>query len=115
MANKLYVGNLSYSTDEAELQGLFAQYGEVASVNIITDKMTGRARGFGFVEMATPEAAQAAIDATNGMELRGRQLRVNEAQEQNRDRPRGGGGGRGGNGGGYGGGGGGYRDRGDRY
>jgi RNA recognition motif-containing protein len=88
MANKLYVGNLSYSTDEAELQGVFAQYGEVASVNIITDKMTGRARGFGFVEMATPEAAQAAIEATNGMELRGRQLRVNEAQEQNRSKPR---------------------------
>jgi RNA recognition motif-containing protein len=102
MANKLYVGNLSYSTDEAELQGLFAQYGEVASVNIITDKMTGRARGFGFVEMATPEAAQAAIEATNGLELRGRQLRVNEAMEQNRDRPRSS------HGGGYGGGG-------DRY
>ena len=100
MANKLYVGNLNYSTDEAELQGLFAQYGEVASVSIITDKVTGRARGFGFVEMATPEAAQAAMTATNGMELRGRQLRVNEAQEQSRERrPRGGGGG-------------GYRDRG---
>lgn len=104
MANKLYVGNLNYSTDETELQGLFAQYGEVASVNIITDKTTGRARGFGFVEMATPEAAQAAIAATNGMELRGRQLRVNEAQEQNRDRSHS----RGGNGGG-----GGYRN--DRY
>ena len=86
MANKLYVGNLNYSTDEAELQGLFAQYGEVASVNIITDKAPCRARGFGFVEMATPEAAQAAIAATNGMELRGRQLRVNEAQEQNREK-----------------------------
>jgi RNA recognition motif-containing protein len=92
MANKLYVGNLDYSTDETELRGLFAQYGEVASVSIITDKMTGRARGFGFVEMATPEAAQAAMEATNGLELRGRQLRVNEAQEQNRERsrPRGG-------------------------
>ncbi|MDR1932276.1 MAG: RNA-binding protein [Spirochaetales bacterium] len=112
MANKLYVGNLSYSTDEAELQGIFAQYGEVASVNIITDKMTGRARGFGFVEMATPEAAQAAIEATNGMELRGRQLRVNEAQEQNRTRSRP----RGGNDS-YGGGGGGYHrgERNDRY
>jgi RNA recognition motif-containing protein len=99
MANKLYVGNLSYSTDEAELQGIFAQYGEVASVNIITDKVTGRARGFGFVEMATPEAAQAAMAATNGMEVGGRQLRVNEAQEQSRERrPRGGNGG--------------YRDRG---
>jgi RNA recognition motif-containing protein len=96
MANKLYVGNLNYSTDETELRGIFSQYGEVASVNIITDKMTGRARGFGFVEMATPEAAQAAMEATNGLELRGRQLRVNEAQEQNRERasrPRSGGGG----------------------
>ena len=110
MAKKLYVGNLSYSTDEAELQNLFSQYGEVASVNIITDKMTGRARGFGFVEMATAEGAQAAVEATNGMELRGRQLRVNEALEQNRDRgsrPRGGNGG----GGFGGGGGGGYRDQ----
>ncbi|MCX7786768.1 MAG: RNA-binding protein, partial [Spirochaetes bacterium] len=63
MAKKLYVGNLSYSSDEAELQNLFSQYGEVTSVNIITDKMTGRARGFGFVEMATEEGAQAAIQA----------------------------------------------------
>jgi cold-inducible RNA-binding protein len=110
MANKLYVGNLSYSTDEAELQNLFSQYGEDASVNIITDKMTGRARGFGFVEMATAEGAKAAVEATNGMELRGRQLRVNEALEQNRDRAGGGGGRpRGGNGGGFGGGG--YRDQ----
>jgi RNA recognition motif-containing protein len=111
MANKLYVGNLSYSTDEAELQGIFSQYGEVASVNIITDKMTGRARGFGFVEMATAEGSKAAIEAVNGMEVRGRQLRVNEALEQNRERSGGGGGGgrpRGGNGGGYGGG---YRDQ----
>ena len=100
MANKLYVGNLNYSTDETELQGLFSQYGEVSSVSIITDKVTGRARGFGFVEMATAEGAKAAIEATNGMELRGRQLRVNEAMEQGK-KPRGGGGG-----GGY---------RGDRY
>ncbi|MFQ3619607.1 MAG: RNA-binding protein [Spirochaetales bacterium] len=103
MAKKLYVGNLSYSSDEAELQNLFSQYGEVTSVNIITDKMTGRARGFGFVEMATEEGAQAAIQATNGMELRGRQLRVNEALEQNRDR--------GNRSRGHGGFGGGYRDR----
>ncbi len=106
MANKLYVGNLSYSTDEQELQNLFSQYGEVTSVNIITDKMTGRARGFGFVEMATAEGVKAAIEGTNGMELRGRQLRVNEALEQNRDRS--GGRPRSGGGGGYGGG---YRDR----
>jgi RNA recognition motif-containing protein len=97
MANKLYVGNLNYSTDEAELQNVFSQYGEVASVSIITDRVTGRARGFGFVEMSTTEGAQAAIEGTNGMELRGRQLRVNEALEQNRDKPRS----RSGNGGGY--------------
>ena len=97
MANKLYVGNLNYSTDEAELQNVFSQYGEVASVSIITDRVTGRARGFGFVEMSTSEGAQAAIEGTNGMELRGRQLRVNEALEQSRDKQRS----RGGNGGGY--------------
>ena len=102
MANKLYVGNLNYSTDETELQSVFSQYGEVSSVSIIIDKVSGRARGFGFVEMATPEAAKAAIEATNGMELRGRQLRVNEAMEQGK-RPR-----RENSGGGY-------RDRGDRY
>ena len=103
MAKKLYVGNLSYSSDEAEIQNLFSQYGEITSVNIITDKMTGRARGFGFVEMGTEEGAQAAIQATNGMELRGRQLRVNEANEQNHDK--------GSRSRGHGGFGGGFRDR----
>jgi RNA recognition motif-containing protein len=86
MANKLYVGNLSYSTEEASLQNLFAQYGEVASVNIVTDRVTGRARGFGFVEMATKEGAQAAINALNGFQFDGRQLRVNEANDRPRDR-----------------------------
>jgi cold-inducible RNA-binding protein len=86
MANKLYVGNLSYSTEESSLQNLFSQYGEIVSVNIVTDRMTGRARGFGFVEMATPEGAKAAIDALNGVELDGRQIRVNEANEPSRDR-----------------------------
>ncbi|HUX12406.1 MAG TPA: RNA-binding protein [Spirochaetia bacterium] len=102
MSKKLYVGNLSYNTDAASLESLFSQYGEIVSVNIITDRMTGRARGFGFVEMATPEAAQAAIAGLNGVELDGRQLRVNEAQDnRDRDRPRGGhGGGAGGGGGG---------------
>ncbi len=92
MSKKLYVGNLSYSTEAASLESLFAQYGEIVSVNIITDRMTGRARGFGFVEMATSEAAEAAIAGLNGAELDGRQLRVNEAQD-NRDRNRGHGGG----------------------
>jgi RNA recognition motif-containing protein len=91
MAKKLYVGNLSYSTDSASLESLFAQYGEIVSVNVITDRVTGRARGFGFVEMGTAEAAEAAIQGLNGAELDGRQLRVNEAQDnRDRDRNRGG-------------------------
>jgi RNA recognition motif-containing protein len=90
MANKLYVGNLSYTTEEASLQNLFAQYGEVASVNIVTDRVTGRARGFGFVEMATKEGATAAINALNGFQFDGRQLRVNEANDRPRDRDAGG-------------------------
>ena len=85
MSKKLYVGNLSYSTDGSSLESLFSQYGEIVSVNIVTDRVTGRARGFGFVEMGTEEAAQAAIQGLNGVELDGRQLRVNEAQD-NRDR-----------------------------
>ncbi len=88
MSKKLYVGNLSYDTDSSSLQQLFSQYGEIVSVNIITDRMTGRARGFGFVEMGTDEAAKAAIAGLNGAELDGRQLRVNEAQDQDRSRNR---------------------------
>jgi len=88
MSKKLYVGNLNYNTDSSSLQNLFAQYGEVLSVNLITDRMTGRARGFGFVEMESDQAAQAAIAALNGTELDGRQLRVNEAMEQDRSRNR---------------------------
>ncbi len=88
MSKKLYVGNLSYDTDSSSLQQLFAQYGEVVSVNIITDRMTGRARGFGFVEMGSDDAAQAAIAGLNGAELDGRQLRVNEAQNQDRSHSR---------------------------
>lgn len=86
MSNKLYVGNLNYRTDASSLEGLFSQYGEIVSVNIVSDKMTGRARGFAFVEMGSHEAAQAAIDGLNGVELDGRQLRVNEAMEQDRNR-----------------------------
>jgi RNA recognition motif-containing protein len=102
MNRKLFVGNLSFSTEESTLQDLFAQAGPVDSVRVMRDQATGRSRGFGFVEMATEEAAQAAIDKFNETELDGRRIAVNEA------RPPASGGGRGfGGGGGYGGGGGG--------
>ncbi|HNT76659.1 MAG TPA: RNA-binding protein [Anaerolineae bacterium] len=80
MATKVYVGNMSYDTTESELRELFAAHGEVTSVNVVKDRDTGRPRGFAFVEMATKEAAQAAITALNGKEVDGRQLNVNEAQ-----------------------------------
>lgn len=110
MSRKLYVGNLSYNTTEAELESLFAQSGTVESVRVMRDMATGRARGFGFVEMATDEEAQAAISACHGQELGGRQLTVNEARPM--EARSGGGGGFGGNrggGGGFGGGRGGRR------
>ncbi len=88
---KLYVGNLPFSATEAEVSELFEKHGEVHSVALITDRDTGRPRGFGFVEI-DDGAAQAAIDALNGYEMNGRALNVNEARE----RPRGGGGGGGG-------------------
>jgi RNA recognition motif-containing protein len=115
--NRLYVGNLSFHTTEEALQGAFANCGQVTEVKIMLDRETGRSRGFGFVVMGNESDAKAAITQMNGVELDGRQLRVNEA-EQRRDRPGGGGGGGygggggGGGGGGYGGGGGGGgRDR----
>ncbi|EFL51136.1 RNP-1 like RNA-binding protein [Solidesulfovibrio fructosivorans JJ]] len=101
MSKKLYVGNLSFSSTEDDVRDHFAPYGEVISVNLITDRETGRLRGFGFVEM-DDEGASAAISALDGKELAGRTLKVNEAQEK----PRSGGGGGGRRGGGYGGGGG---------
>lgn len=79
MVKKVYVGNMSYDTSESKLQELFAAHGEVASVSVVTDRYTGRPRGFAFVEMATDDAAQAAITALNGKEVDGRQLKVNEA------------------------------------
>jgi RNA recognition motif-containing protein len=85
MAKKIYVGNMSYSTTEDSIRSLFASYGEVVSVNLITDRYTGESKGFGFVEMAQDEQASAAITALNGRELDGRQLRVDVAQ----DKPRG--------------------------
>ncbi len=109
MGTKLYVGNLSFRTTSEELRELFGQAGTVESASVIEDRDTGRSRGFGFVEMATPEEATTAIEQFNGKEIGGRNLTVNEARPKT-DRG-GGGGGRGG----YGGGGGGYgggRDRG---
>jgi RNA recognition motif-containing protein len=96
MSKKLYVGNLSFSSTEDDVRNHFASYGEVLSVNLITDRETGRLRGFGFVEMDDAGAA-AAIQNLDGKELGGRTLKVNEAQEKPRS---GGGGGRGGYGGG---------------
>ena len=93
MAKKIYVGNMSYNTSEDTLRQLFAQYGEVVSVNVITDRYTGRAKGFGFVEMASDDAARAAMGALNGREVDGRQLKVNEANDKPRDSNRGCGGG----------------------
>ena len=104
---KIYVGNLPWRATDAQLQELFGAHGEVTDARIVTDRETGRSRGFGFVTMSSPEAAQKAITALNGYSIEGRSLVVNEAREQ-----AGGGGGGfrrggGGGGGGYGGGGGG--------
>ena len=99
LSKKLYVGNLSFSTTEAELRTAFESHGSIESVNVIMDRETGRSRGFAFVEMEDASAADAAMRALDGSDLEGRSLKVNEAK----DRQRGGGGG----GGGY--------DRGNRY
>jgi len=86
LANKLYVGNLSYRTEQESLRSLFAQFGEVVSATILSDRDTGQARGFGFVEMADQNAANAAVQGLNGSEFEGRTLKVNEARERsNRD------------------------------
>jgi cold-inducible RNA-binding protein len=97
MTKRIYVGNLSYQTTETDLTGLFEQAGEVESVNIITDRDTGRSKGFGFVEMGS-DGADKAIAQFNGTELKGRSLTVNEARpREERSNNRGGaGGGRGG-------------------
>ena len=125
MSIKLYVGNLSFNTTNEDLHQLFSQAGTVETANVVEDRDTGRSRGFGFVEMASKEEAEAAIAQFNGKEFGGRALTVNEARPRE-DRGggrggyggggnRGGGGGRGGYGGGggrggYGGGGGGNRE-----
>ena len=89
---KIYVGNLPFSADEAQVRQLFEQHGTVESVALINDRETGRPRGFGFVEMSNADASRA-MQALNGKEMDGRSLKINEAQ----DKPRGGGGGGGGN------------------
>ena len=101
MGKKLYVGNLSFDTTSSQLEEMFAPYGTVASAQVITDRDTGRSKGFGFVEMGTDKEAEAAIAGMSGQMVGGRSLTVNEA------RPKEGGGGGGGSRGGYGGGGGG--------
>lgn len=106
MPRKLYVGNLSFSVTEDALSDLFAQAGTVESVRVITDRETGRSKGFGFVEMSTDEEAETAISQFNGKEFEGRPMTVNEARPQEPRRGGGGGGFGGGGGGGYGGGGG---------
>jgi len=123
----IYVGNLAFQLTETELQELFQEFGEVKSVKIISDKMTGKSKGFAFVTMENDEEGQAAIDKLNGTQAHGRNLIVNQARPKT-ENPGGGGGygggGRSGGGGGYkgnrdggGGGRGGYgdRDRGSRY
>ncbi|MBQ4199826.1 MAG: RNA-binding protein [Kiritimatiellae bacterium] len=99
----IYVGNLAYATTDEGLKAAFAAYGEVTSARVVSDRMTGRSKGFGFVEMPDREQAQAAIDALNGQLLDGRPVRVNESQPKPRDDRR--------RGGGFGGG---RRDRGGR-
>ncbi len=103
MATKLYVGGLPYATQEDALKDLFSQAGSVTSAVIIMDKMSGRSKGFGFVEMSNDEEAQKAISMFHDQEFEGRKLTVNEARPMEARPPR-----TGGNGGGYGGGNGGY-------
>ena len=113
MGRRLYVGNLAYGVSSSDLEQLFSQHGTVESAEVVSDRMSGRSKGFGFVQMSSEEESQAAIEALNGKDHEGRALTVNEAKpRENRGGGRGGSGGRGGGGrGGYGGG----RGRGSRY
>jgi RNA recognition motif-containing protein len=95
VGKRLYVGNIPFSTTEEDLREMFERHGAVSSVSVITDRETGRSRGFAFVEFETAESAQAAREALDGKEIEGRALRVNEAYERG---SRGGGGGGGGGG-----------------
>ena len=110
MGKKIYVGNLSFAVDSAALTDLFAQFGTVSSANVITDRDSGRSKGFGFVEMASEAEAETAIEKLNGSEFSGRTMNVSEAKPQAPREQRGFGGGGGGRrpprGGGFGGGGG---------
>ncbi len=115
MGKKLYVGNMGYNVSKEDLEKMFAAHGTVTSVQVITDRDSGRSKGFGFVEMGSEQEAQAAIEALNGKSVDGRSLTVNEARPQE-SRGGGGGGGRGGAGPGGGGrGGGGFGRGGNRY
>jgi cold-inducible RNA-binding protein len=105
---KLFVGSLSWNTTNADLEAAFARFGEITEAKVITNRETGRSRGFGFVTFDDDNAADTAISEMNGTELDGRAITVNEAQDKRRD---GGGGGGGGGRGGRGGGGGGFRPR----
>lgn len=82
----IYVGNLHYGVDEEDLKGVFEQYGEVTSVKVITDKFTGKSKGFGFIDMPDNEAGNKAIESLNDTELEGRKMRVNEAHEKTENR-----------------------------
>ena len=84
MGKKIYVGNLSYSTYEADLRGMFQAFGEVTSVKVITDRDSGKSKGFGFVEMSSDNEAQAAIAGLNGRDVGGRNIKVNEAEDKPR-------------------------------
>lgn len=94
MGNRLYIGNLSFSSNDQSLREAFSAHGEVVDVHVVSDRMTGQSRGFGFVTMGSHEQAQAAMSAMSGVDLDGRTLKVNEAEE----RSSGGGGGRSGGG-----------------
>ncbi|WP_090139840.1 RNA-binding protein [Limnohabitans sp. DM1] len=104
MGNKLYVGNLPYSVRDGDLEQAFGEFGAVTSAKVMMERDTGRSKGFGFVEMASDDEAQAAINGMNGQPLGGRNVVVNEARPMEARPPRTGGGGFGGGGGGYGGG-----------
>jgi len=112
MGNRLYVGNLAFSTTEDALKEAFSEFGEVVDAKLMLERETGRSRGFAFVELATAEAAKAAIEQMNGAVIDGRALRVNEAEDRGGSRGGGGGGGGFNRGGGGGGGGGRRNDRG---
>jgi len=88
MSNRLYVGNMSFTTTEADLRDLFAQVGTVADLKVMLDRETGRPRGFAFVEMSSNEEAQSAISQFNGREFGGRALKVNEAEERSASKGR---------------------------